>query len=62
MALERAASYGIQWWVWRLVVSPDVRASLPEVRYQWAFADVLEAHVVLDALEKARQAMMPDKE
>jgi hypothetical protein len=40
---------------WRVIASPDIPDGLVEVRRQWTFADLIEAHVFLDAMEKIRE-------
>lgn len=41
--------------IWRLVVSPDVRASVGELKSSWTLDDLMAAHEVLDALDALRQ-------
>lgn len=50
-ALERAAEHGVDWWLWRLVLAPEIPDGLADIRQRWSFADVFDAHVVLDTLE-----------
>jgi tellurite resistance-related uncharacterized protein len=41
--------------LWRIATAPEfVRDSYATIRDCWSFTEVLEAHVVLDALEDAR--------
>jgi hypothetical protein len=37
--------------LWRLVLSPRIASSLIEIQTLWTLADVMEAHVALDAAE-----------
>lgn len=52
-AEERAIAGGVDWWVWRIVVSPHIPDGLAELRARWSFADALEGHLVLDVIEAA---------
>jgi hypothetical protein len=36
---------------WRLVVSDFLSSSLIEIHEQWSYADALDAHDMLDAIE-----------
>jgi len=47
---------GVNWWLWRLVQSPDVPDGLYVIRRYWTYADTLEAHQAQDALEDMREA------
>jgi hypothetical protein len=51
----------VDWWTQRIVTSEDYRGTSPRaVREEWSFADVLEAHMTLDALEEIRAIARPD--
>lgn len=41
----------------RLVTSPDISDGLITIRRRWSFADTLEAHMALDALDDSREAV-----
>jgi hypothetical protein len=41
-------------------MSPDIPDGLVDIRRRWSFADTLEAHLALDAVEEAREAMRPE--
>lgn len=51
---DRAARDGVDWWTWRIVVSADIPDGLADIRQRWSFADLLDAHIVLDTMEAAR--------
>jgi hypothetical protein len=38
-----------------VIRSPDIPDGLADVRQRWTFADLLEAHMYLDALEDTRE-------
>jgi len=47
--------------VQRVCTSEDYRGASPRaVREEWSFADVLEAHQTLDALDAVRALYRPD--
>jgi len=52
---ERAAADGVNWWIWRLVQSPDVPDGLHLIRRFWSFSDTLDAHQAQDALDAMRK-------
>lgn len=57
--VERAArAFGVDWFMWRVLLAEKPIASLVEVRDLWTFADLFDAHVVLDAVADAK----PDPE
>ena len=56
-----AAERGVDWWVWRIVTSPDMPEGLAGVRAM-SFADSLAAHITLDALADIREIYKPDQE
>lgn len=43
----------MDWFFWRIVTSDKIRVGLVEIETQWTIDDVLDAHLVLDALESA---------
>lgn len=47
-------------WVQRIATSGRYSDGLMAVRYEWSFADQLEAHVMLDALDEIRALQRPD--
>jgi len=51
--MASAAANGVNWFVWRIVFSPDVPDSLAEIK-TWGFQDLLAAHFALDAIEEVR--------
>lgn len=55
-ALRDAAERGVDWWLWRLVVSQDIPDGLATITRDWSFADTLDGHLALDALEEVRAA------
>jgi hypothetical protein len=66
-AIERSAVLGVDWVLWRPVVSADIADGLDTIRRRWSLRDLYEAHVVLDTLdamrdiETARQRREADK-
>lgn len=42
----------MNWMIVRVAVSEHFRSGLTEVRCGWAFRDLIQAHVVLDELER----------
>jgi hypothetical protein len=42
-------------WVWGVVSSERLNASLVEVKYSWTMKDLIDAHLWLDALANARE-------
>lgn len=46
----------------RLVTSHDIPDGLMAIRRRWTYADTLEAHLALDALEEAREIMRREAE
>ena len=53
--IQRASDRGVDWFVWRVVLSSDVPDGLADIRQRWSFADVFEAHLALDAIEELRE-------
>lgn len=54
-AAERAAhDYGVDWWMWRVLASSELRQSLVEMRDHWTFVNLFHAQVVLDSIEDGR--------
>lgn len=47
----KAAAQGVDWWHWRLVVND--MGTIADINRRWSFAEVFEAHAVLDAQEAA---------
>lgn len=61
MAYDRASGeWGVDWWVWRLVVSERLHVDPVVIRTTWSVRELLEAHVVLDTLELADDAYRED--
>lgn len=58
-ALLQAAERGVDWWLWRVATDPRLPDGWDQVR-RWSFADVLDAHLVLDALTESEAALRPD--
>lgn len=57
-ALERATARGVDWWLWRPVVAPQLPDGLADVR-RWSFVDLYQAHLVLDTLEALKPEPPP---
>lgn len=50
---------GVDWWTVRIAVSKHFKADLHQVRTRWAFADQVDAHIVIDALDDAEANYRP---
>lgn len=58
-ALARtSAMYGVDWFVWRIVISPHINESLTTIEREWSLGQLVQAHVVLDSID----ALTPDPE
>ena len=54
-AIDNASTrYGVDWWVWRIVISPDMKDGLADIRERWPFSDLFEAQVMLDTIEECK--------
>jgi len=38
-------------WIWRLVGDSRIPDGMAQIKREWSFADTLEAHLFLDALD-----------
>lgn len=47
--IDQAARRGVDWFVWRVVTDDLIPDGLTQIR-RWPFADLLEAHLFLDAV------------
>ena len=54
-AFTAAADRGVDWWFWRVVTDPRIPDGWSDVR-AWSFSEMLDAHLVLDALTEAEAA------
>lgn len=50
--MDAAAAQGVDWFVMRVVVDPRIPDGLADVTQRWTFADLLQAHFTLDALDR----------
>jgi len=50
----------VDWWVQRLATAEQYSTDPHRVRYEWTYADQLEAHKALDALDAVRALYRPD--
>jgi hypothetical protein len=46
---------GVDQWIWGVVSSERLTATLTEVKYSWTMKDLIDAHLWLDALANARE-------
>lgn len=53
-AIVDATRAGVTWYVWRVVLSPDIPDGLAQVK-RWPFRDLVAAHAALDVLELVRE-------
>lgn len=53
---DRAASLGLNWWVYTVAASDRLTVSPAEVR-RWPFAESYEAHVFVDAMGRLDRLM-----
>lgn len=49
--MKRAARKGVNWFVWRVVTHGRIPDGFADIRTRWTFADLLESHFALDALD-----------
>lgn len=59
MITARAGLGGVDWWVQRLATSDRYQTDPHRVRYVWTYAEQLEAHRTLDALDAVQQLYRP---
>jgi len=50
-AADYAARRGVNWLTWRVVTHPRIPDGLIEVARSWSLAELLDAHLALDAIE-----------
>lgn len=50
---QRAARLGVDWSLWGIVLNTEIPDGLAAIR-SWAWADVVEAHAVMDAVREIR--------
>lgn len=55
----RAARRGVNWRIWHVASSEHVDASPVEIRRAWAFRDVLDAQIAIDAIYEVRRLSTP---
>lgn len=53
---DRAATLGLNWWVYTVALSPHIAASPAEVR-RWPFAESYEAHLAVQAMAELDRLM-----
>lgn len=50
-AIRHARRRGVDWLTWRVVAHARVPDGLVDVRRRWSLADLLDAHLALDAID-----------
>jgi len=45
---------GADWFIWRLVLAPDLKATREEIEEHWTLAEAMHAHLFLDEIERVR--------
>ena len=46
---------GVDWLIWRVVMSDSIHVGLQEVETYWSLEDLLDAHELLDAFQDAQR-------
>lgn len=45
----------VDWFIWRIVITPDIPAGLAEIRGTWSLIDVVDAHKIADMHDDLRK-------
>jgi hypothetical protein len=50
-----ASKFGVDWFLWRIAVSEHIKDGLSDIKMYWSIKDLIEAHVVLDTLQRYQE-------
>ncbi len=46
---------GVDWDIYRIVVSPRFQADANRIRYEWSLEDLVDAHLIEDMFDEAER-------